>query len=213
MKTQGKRTVTKLNPLTLCGFRGGLAEWSNASDCKSADGTSPTVQGSNPLPVARSCSAPIDSANYQRCLASGRSPKARLIPTAILDLSPEESNVQSDLSLCRIRCQQHGKDWKDNQRFKCQQAPKRSWSLRRSRLTACACRRDGSQAPARRQQRVECGAHHRDASEAAHHSCGSREGSQRADSNSSRVLDGRHHDGRSIRVVTDPPTIHVALCR
>ncbi len=46
MKTKGQQPqVTKLELLALCVFRGGLAEWSIAADCKSVNGASPTVLG------------------------------------------------------------------------------------------------------------------------------------------------------------------------
>ena len=37
--------VAKPELLAVCIFRGGLAEWLNAADCKSVDGAYPTVQG------------------------------------------------------------------------------------------------------------------------------------------------------------------------
>ena len=46
MKTKGQPPkVAKLERLALVFFRGGLAEWSNAADCKSVNGGHTTVLG------------------------------------------------------------------------------------------------------------------------------------------------------------------------
>ena len=63
MKTKGQQPlVAKLEPLALCAFRGGVAERSNASDCKSVDGDFTVVQGSESLPRRqnRSCT-PVEA--------------------------------------------------------------------------------------------------------------------------------------------------------
>lgn len=46
LKTKGQQPlVAKLELLALCDFRGGLAEWSSAADCKSVNGGLTTVLG------------------------------------------------------------------------------------------------------------------------------------------------------------------------
>ena len=56
MKTKGQQPlVTKREPLALCVFRGGLAEWSNAADCKSVNGGLPAVLGFESLTRRQYC--------------------------------------------------------------------------------------------------------------------------------------------------------------
>ena len=51
METKGQQPlVAKLELLALCVFCGGVAERSNAADCKSVDGAVIAVQGSESLP-------------------------------------------------------------------------------------------------------------------------------------------------------------------
>ena len=62
MKTKGQQPLAaEQEPLALCDFRGGLAERSNASDCKSVDGDFTAVQGSESLTRRRIDSTPAEA--------------------------------------------------------------------------------------------------------------------------------------------------------
>jgi hypothetical protein len=62
MKTKGQQPrVAKLELLAVCGFRGGLAEWSNASGLHPADDAYPIVQGFESLTRRQNNSTPAEA--------------------------------------------------------------------------------------------------------------------------------------------------------
>lgn len=62
LKTKGQQyPVTKVEPLALCDFRGGVAERSNAAGLQPVDGAYPTVQGSESLPRRKNNYTPAEA--------------------------------------------------------------------------------------------------------------------------------------------------------
>jgi hypothetical protein len=91
--------VAKLEPLALVSFRGGLAEWSNAADCKSVNDGPTTVLGFESLTRRQTLTSPARSANCEQGLSLGLAPKAGLLrSTAIVRPFPKKRKVHSDLS-------------------------------------------------------------------------------------------------------------------
>jgi hypothetical protein len=100
MKTKGQPSkVAKLERLALVSFRGGLAEWSNAADCKSVNGGPPIVLGFESLTRRQTLTSPARSANCEQGLSLGLAPKAGLFrSTAIVRPFPKKRKVHIDVS-------------------------------------------------------------------------------------------------------------------
>ena len=99
MKTKGQSPkVAKLERLALVSFCGGLAERSNAADCKSVSGGPTTVLGFESLTRRQTLTSPIRSANCEQGLSLGLAPKAGLFrSTAIVRLVPKKRKVHIDV--------------------------------------------------------------------------------------------------------------------
>ena len=98
MKTKASSPVAKLELLALVSFRGGLAEWSNAADCKSVDGARIAVHGSKSLTRRQTITSPARSANCEQGLSLGLAPKAGLSrSTAIVRPFPKKRKVHIDV--------------------------------------------------------------------------------------------------------------------
>lgn len=82
MKT--KANSPRLNRWPLFLFRGGLAEWSNAADCKSVNGGLPTVLGFESLIRRQTLTSPSRSANCGQGLNLGLAPKAELFRLTVI---------------------------------------------------------------------------------------------------------------------------------
>ena len=91
-------TAAKLEPLALVSFRGGLAEWSNAADCKSVDGARIAVHGSKSLTRRQILTSPTHGANRGQGLSLGLAPKAGLFrSTVIVRPFPKKRKVLNDV--------------------------------------------------------------------------------------------------------------------
>jgi hypothetical protein len=98
MKTKGQPQVAKLERLALVSFCGGLAEWSNAADCKSVNGGPTAVLGFESLTRRQILTSPTRSANCEQGLSLGLAPKAGLFrSTAIVRPFPKKRKVHSDV--------------------------------------------------------------------------------------------------------------------
>ena len=77
MKTKASSPVAKLELLALVSFRGGLAEWSNAADCKSVNGVIGTVLGFESLTRLEISYSrkPLTSAEELKCSRSRTNPQ------------------------------------------------------------------------------------------------------------------------------------------
>ena len=124
IKTKGQQPlVAKLEPLALCDFRGGLAEWSNASGCKPVDGASPTAQGFESLTRRQNNYTPAEALT-----SPGPEPhsRSRTSPTTLVSgfWLRFSRRIAVTCHNCRIDCKKAGKRPDGQQRYRCAQCSK-----------------------------------------------------------------------------------------